>query len=119
MKLTIHWLSVVTTIFEVNMRLLLNVIANAYKQHLTVGGNLPVCSVSYRKMATEVEKAQDAGPEGDTIFGKIIRKEIPCNFIYEDSQVSYGVTHTKVAFLSNYLTSLTYWRHSGTRSIID
>jgi len=43
-------------------------------------------------MATEVEKAQDAAPEGDTIFGKIIRKEIPCSFIYEDSQVSYGVT---------------------------
>jgi hypothetical protein len=39
------------------------------------------------KMADEVAKAQFAGPGGDTIFGKILRKEIPCNFIYEDDQV--------------------------------
>ncbi|XP_069692467.1 adenosine 5'-monophosphoramidase HINT1 [Periplaneta americana] len=38
------------------------------------------------KMADEVEKARLAGPGGDTIFGKILRKEIPCNFIYEDEQ---------------------------------
>ncbi|XP_076632708.1 histidine triad nucleotide binding protein 1 [Colletes latitarsis] len=40
----------------------------------------------WRKMATEVEKAQTATAGGDTIFGKILRKEIPCNFIYEDDQ---------------------------------
>lgn len=40
-------------------------------------------------MADEVEKAQTARPGGDTIFGKILRKEIPCNFIYEDDQVDY------------------------------
>ncbi|XP_065206583.1 adenosine 5'-monophosphoramidase HINT1-like isoform X2 [Planococcus citri] len=35
----------------------------------------------------EVEKAKLASPAGgDTIFGKILRKEIPCNFIYEDDQ---------------------------------
>jgi hypothetical protein len=39
------------------------------------------------KMADEVEKAQAARPGGDTIFGKILRKEIPCSFIYEDDQV--------------------------------
>jgi len=39
-----------------------------------------------RKMATEVEKAQTAAPGGDTIFGKILRKEIPCTFIYEDDK---------------------------------
>lgn len=39
-------------------------------------------------MATEVEKAQTAAPSEDTIFGKILRKEIPCNFIYEDDQVN-------------------------------
>jgi histidine triad (HIT) family protein len=39
------------------------------------------------KMADEVAKAQVARPGGDTIFGKILRKEIPCNFIYEDDQV--------------------------------
>ena len=42
------------------------------------------------KMAGEVEKAQQAaaqGDGGDTIFGKILRKEIPCDFIYEDDKV--------------------------------
>ena len=47
-----------------------------------------VLTLNQRKMATEVEKAQIASPGGDTIFGKIIRKEIPCNFIYEDDQVN-------------------------------
>ncbi|XP_046985733.1 adenosine 5'-monophosphoramidase HINT1 [Schistocerca americana] len=37
-------------------------------------------------MAGEVESARQATPGGDTIFGKILRKEIPCNFIYEDDQ---------------------------------
>lgn len=35
----------------------------------------------------EVQKAQVAQAGGDTIFGKILRKEIPCKFIYEDDQV--------------------------------
>nr|XP_020453300.1 histidine triad nucleotide-binding protein 1 [Monopterus albus] len=35
-------------------------------------------------MADETAKAQTAQSGGDTIFGKIIRKEIPANFIYED-----------------------------------
>ncbi|XP_062511668.1 adenosine 5'-monophosphoramidase HINT1-like [Corticium candelabrum] len=35
-------------------------------------------------MADEVSKAQAAAPQGDTIFGKIIRKEIPTEFIHED-----------------------------------
>uniref|UniRef100_A0A8B9PDZ4 Uncharacterized protein n=1 Tax=Apteryx owenii TaxID=8824 RepID=A0A8B9PDZ4_APTOW len=38
-------------------------------------------------MADEISKAQAACPGGDTIFGKIIRKEIPANIIYEDEQV--------------------------------
>lgn len=42
-----------------------------------------------RKMKSEVEKAQKAGPENDTIFGKIIRKEIPANIVMEDDDVSY------------------------------
>uniref|UniRef100_A0A1A9VBM1 HIT domain-containing protein n=1 Tax=Glossina austeni TaxID=7395 RepID=A0A1A9VBM1_GLOAU len=37
-------------------------------------------------MASEVDKAQKAGPFGDTIFGKILRKEIPCEFIHEDEK---------------------------------
>lgn len=40
-------------------------------------------------MSDEVEKAQAASPSEDTIFGKILRKEIPCDFIYEDDQVRY------------------------------
>uniref|UniRef100_A0A674H4X6 Histidine triad nucleotide binding protein 1 n=1 Tax=Taeniopygia guttata TaxID=59729 RepID=A0A674H4X6_TAEGU len=37
-------------------------------------------------MADEISKAQAARPGGDTIFGKIIRKEIPANIIFEDEQ---------------------------------
>lgn len=40
-------------------------------------------------MADEVSRAQSAQPGGDTIFGKIIRKEIPANIIYEDDQVRH------------------------------
>ncbi|XP_030011996.1 adenosine 5'-monophosphoramidase HINT1 [Sphaeramia orbicularis] len=35
-------------------------------------------------MADETAKAQTAQPGGDTIFGKIIRREIPATFIHED-----------------------------------
>lgn len=38
-------------------------------------------------MSDEVAKAQTAAPTGDSIFGKILRGEIPCTFIYEDDQV--------------------------------
>lgn len=38
-------------------------------------------------MGDEVKLAQAAAPGGDTIFGKILRKEIPCDFIYEDDKV--------------------------------
>ncbi|XP_051541211.1 adenosine 5'-monophosphoramidase HINT1-like isoform X1 [Myxocyprinus asiaticus] len=37
-------------------------------------------------MADEVKNAQNAQPSGDTIFGKIIRKQIPASIIYEDDQ---------------------------------
>lgn len=43
-------------------------------------------------MSEEVAKAAAASRDDvpaineDTIFGKILRKEIPCNFIYEDDQ---------------------------------
>ncbi len=38
-------------------------------------------------MADEVAAAQQAKPDEDTIFAKIIRGDIPCEFIYEDDQV--------------------------------
>ncbi|XP_058057962.1 adenosine 5'-monophosphoramidase HINT1 [Anopheles bellator] len=38
-------------------------------------------------MSDEVAKAQAAAADADdTIFGKILRKEIPCQFIYEDDR---------------------------------
>lgn len=41
-----------------------------------------------RKMASEVIEAQTASPGEDTIFGKILRKEIKCDFIHEDELVN-------------------------------
>ncbi|XP_067839354.1 histidine triad nucleotide-binding protein 1 [Heptranchias perlo] len=37
-------------------------------------------------MAAETVRAQTAQAGGDTIFGKIIRKEIPCELLYEDDK---------------------------------
>ncbi|XP_070168220.1 adenosine 5'-monophosphoramidase HINT1 [Polyergus mexicanus] len=68
------------------MKVLSNFVLSTYRHLGYLGGNRPNCFVSWRKMATEVEKAQSAVPENETIFGKILRKEIPCNFIYEDNQ---------------------------------
>ncbi|KAH9281310.1 Histidine triad nucleotide-binding protein 1 [Echinococcus granulosus] len=49
--------------------------------------HLPLRYQSCRRMTSEVEKAQAACPSGeDTIFGKIVRKEIPTRFLYEDEQ---------------------------------
>lgn len=64
-----------------------------------------------RTMSSEVEKAQTAKPGGDTIFGKIIRGEIPATKIYEDDQVSclfMFIGHwqlTMVLFLSIFIIS--------------
>ncbi len=38
--------------------------------------------------STEAIKAQTAKPTEDTIFGKIARKEIKVDLLYEDEQVS-------------------------------
>ena len=43
-------------------------------------------------MSSEIDKAQIAKPpsdQGDTIFGKISRKEIPTKFLFEDDQVLF------------------------------
>lgn len=55
------------------------------RSFLSVGQN----SKHFRMASSdEVTKAQEAQPGSDTIFGKILRKEIPCTFIYEDDLVS-------------------------------
>lgn len=51
-------------------------------------------------MATEVEKSQAAVPGGDTVFGKILRKEIPCKFIYEDDRVIIKFVSASPGFTS-------------------
>ncbi|EDW77330.1 adenosine 5'-monophosphoramidase HINT1-like [Drosophila tropicalis] len=60
---------------------------------LSAGRNFVRNISSYRyltttcaRMASEVDKAQTATKGEDTIFGKILRKEIPCKFIYEDEK---------------------------------
>lgn len=68
------------------MRLLSSVTKSAYRHLGYLNSNLSTHSAKCRKMATEVEKAQTAVPVGDTIFGKILRKEIPCKYIYEDDK---------------------------------
>lgn len=53
-----------------------------------VSSNIVLNRLIQRKMSSEQEKAQTAKPTGDTIFGKITRKEIPTNFLHEDDLVS-------------------------------
>lgn len=43
-------------------------------------------------MSDETAKAQSAKPTEDTIFGKIIRKEIPVDLLHEDDQVGSRAT---------------------------
>lgn len=63
------------------IRNLANFIGRSNRKFL-ISGSIS-CRQKVRSMADEVEKAQTAQVGGDTIFGKILRKEIPCNFIYE------------------------------------
>lgn len=57
--------------------------------HRTSAYSFTKISIPRLRMSDEVEKASIAVPGvGDTIFGKILKKEIPCSFIYEDDRVS-------------------------------
>ena len=55
--------------------------------------NCSVCASNNRRhfllrsAANRVEDPKMAANSGDTIFGKIIRKEIPSEFLHEDDQV--------------------------------
>lgn len=83
------------------MKLLLNLAVTSSKRLLYPNTNLLSHTPCWRKMASEVEKAQTAAPGGDTIFGKILRKEIPCKFIYEDDQVNGNNFDEKYALSLN------------------
>ncbi|XP_014275770.1 adenosine 5'-monophosphoramidase HINT1 [Halyomorpha halys] len=50
--------------------------------------NIKVLTSTFKRsvMTDEVSKAQGASAGGDTIFGKILRKEIPAKVIYEDEK---------------------------------
>ncbi len=62
-------------------------------------------------MSDEVSKAQDAAPQGDTIFGKITRKEIPVTFIYEDDQVTSPLLFSSfLIFLNNVYLPLYFYK---------
>ena len=51
-------------------------------------------------MADEMRKAQlKEKPEADTVFGKIIRKEIPAKFLYEDDQVLHCTNYEIIALI--------------------
>ena len=46
----------------------------------------------YGKMSSnESVLAQTAKPGGDTVFAKILRKEIPTEFVYEDDKVWFSL----------------------------
>ncbi len=51
----------------------------------SINKNIPI-KIKLRKMSDEVKIAQTATPVADTIFGKIVRKEIPAKIIHEDDQ---------------------------------
>ena len=69
------------------MRLLFDKVIKSSSVFRQLNSNTLIHIPNQRKMATEVEKAQTATPGESTIFGRILRKEIPCNFLYEDDQV--------------------------------
>lgn len=62
------------------IRNFVNLIKNTNRSFLFTGSKFNQ-SIIIRSMSEEVEKAQEAKPEGDTIFGKILRREIPCEVI--------------------------------------
>ena len=59
-------------------------------------------------MSDEIAKAQAAKPGGVTIFGKIIRREIPATFIHEDDQVTVIITNLDKEFLCHIPDFITF-----------
>jgi hypothetical protein len=67
-------------------------------RHLFSKNHLKNNLITFRAMSEET-LAQTAKPGGDTIFGKIIRKEIPAKIIFEDDHVSrFLITHAILYF---------------------
>ena len=55
--------------------------------------------VMARNFSSEVAKAQAAGPVPDTLFSKILRKEIPSTAVYEDEVCRMSVLRTQTCLL--------------------
>lgn len=55
--------------------------------HLSLKADMSKKKTGKMSGESEVAKAQTSSPGEDTIFGKILRREIPTKFIYEDDQV--------------------------------
>ncbi|VDN97173.1 unnamed protein product [Rodentolepis nana] len=62
-----------------------NVVGNK-SMHSIIGASNRFCVFFTVGMSSEIEKAQTAKPDDDNIFAKIVRKEIPAKFIYEDEE---------------------------------
>ena len=60
-------------------------------------------------MSDEIAKAQTAKPTEDTIFGKIVRKEIKVDFIHEDDQVSFVLIIEYKLNLINFIFSVLHF----------
>ena len=60
-------------------------------------------------MSDECQLAQTAKPGGDTIFGKIVRKEIPADIIYEDDQVCIKINSSQlICYIVHFLFTLVF-----------
>jgi hypothetical protein len=55
-------------------------------KQLNISKQLNINLLLRKNMSDEVKLAQSASIGGDTIFGKIIRKEIPAKILYEDEK---------------------------------
>jgi len=75
-----------------------------YLLKLNLNKQILSINVFKKAMSDEVKLAQSASIGGDTLFGKIIRKEIPANILYEDEKclafhdVNPQVCHYMIAF---------------------
>uniref|UniRef100_A0A674APX9 Uncharacterized protein n=1 Tax=Salmo trutta TaxID=8032 RepID=A0A674APX9_SALTR len=68
-------------------------------------------SVNIDFLLDEIAKAQVAQAGGDTIFGKIIRKEIPAKILFED-EAQTSVSHRSLQLDNMYLCKYSPGSHT-------